>query len=228
MNNSMTILKIEDLAKTYFNGPEKLLVLKKVNLEVEPKSILIITGESGCGKSTLLNLIAGLDTPSEGTIICKEYNVGSLKEKDLTKYRSKSVGLVFQFHYLLKDFTALENVMLPAYMTGISRTRSLEAASELLERVNLYHRKDHFPFQLSGGERQKVAVARSLVNNPEIILADEPTGNLDEDNSKIVEELLFSLVHKSGKTLILVTHDLTLVKKGDRHLSLERGELVEK
>ncbi len=221
------IIKIHNLHKIFSNGPEELQIIRGLNLEVGKNSALIITGESGSGKSTLLNLISGLDYPTSGSIFVNGYKVNLLSENELSVYRSSSVGLVFQFHYLLNDFTALENVMLPLYMTGEDKSAAMEKAHKLLKEIGLKDRDTHYPQELSGGERQRVAVARALINEPEIILADEPTGNLDEKNSRIVEELLFSLTKNHNKTLILVTHDTKLAGHGERHMKLERGELLE-
>lgn len=219
------VLSVKNLNKSYFSGNENLDILKDINLELAKKTKLIITGESGCGKSTFLNMIAGIDTPSSGEIIAGKWNVTEMNETSLAVYRKDYIGLVFQFHNLLDEFTALENVMLPAYMTGMSKKEALEKAKDLLEQVELSDRATHFPSQLSGGERQRVAVARALINNPEIILADEPTGNLDERNSRIVEQILFDIVSKNNKTLILVTHDTDLCKQADIHMEIVEGEL---
>ncbi|RKX79986.1 MAG: lipoprotein-releasing system ATP-binding protein LolD [Spirochaetes bacterium] len=223
----MELLKLSEVSKTYITGSEFLPVLRGINLSVKEGSTVVITGESGSGKSTLLNLIGGLDVPTSGSIMAGGYEVERLSEKELTGYRSRVIGLIFQFHYLLKDFNALENVMIPAFMAGMPRKIAERRAEELLAQVNMYNRKDHYPSELSGGERQRVAVARALINDPPIVLADEPTGNLDERNSRNVEELLFSLVKKFGKTLILVTHDSEIAKRGDCHFQLELGLLVE-
>ncbi|HOV62988.1 MAG TPA: ABC transporter ATP-binding protein [Spirochaetia bacterium] len=221
------VLRIEGLWKVYSNGSEDLEVLKDISLSVEENSVVIITGESGSGKSTLLNLVGGLDSPTKGEIISHGNKVSSLGEDDLTTYRRNHVGFIFQFHFLLKDFTALENVMLPAYIAGVPKKEAQRRALDLLERVRLVQRKNHYPAELSGGERQKVAVARSLINDPPLILADEPTGNLDEVNAGIVKELLFSLVRSYKKTLLFVSHDISLKGVGDRHLVLEHGVLRE-
>ena len=223
MNNIL----IKNLYKSYHNGVEHLQILTDLNLVVEPNTRVILTGSSGSGKSTLLNLISGMDSLTSGTIVVDGHFVNLLSENDLALFRSKSIGLIFQFHYLLKDFTAVENVMLPAYMTGVKKTEAQKRARELLNEVGLGGRLDHLPSQLSGGERQRVAVVRSLINDPGIILADEPTGNLDDSNSRKVEELLFELVKNHGKTLLLVTHDRTLAEKGDIQLKLENGKLAE-
>ncbi len=221
-------VSIEGVCKVYRNGPEELPILRDVRLEVAPGSLVVITGESGSGKSTLLNLIGGLDSPSSGTIRVNGYDVHAMREHELTGYRSRVIGFIFQFHYLLRDFTAMENVMLPLYMAGGDRRSAVARAESLLRDVRLADRMHHYPSQLSGGERQRVAVARALVNDPALVLADEPTGNLDEGNSGIVQELLFSLVRTYGKTLLLVTHDASVAGSAERHLHLEHGELYER
>lgn len=223
MNNIL----IEKLYKSFNNGTEKLSILTDLNLVIEPNTRVILTGSSGSGKSTLLNLISGMDRLTSGSIIVDNQPVHKLDENALASFRSKSIGLIFQFHYLLKDFTAEENVMLPAYMTGMDKTEAMDRARQLLIEVGLGERLNHIPSSLSGGERQRVAVVRSLINDPGIILADEPTGNLDDSNSRKIEELLFELVKNHGKTLLLVTHDKDLAKKGDRQLKIENGKLVE-
>ena len=223
MNNIL----IENLYKSFNNGTEKLSILTDLNLVIEPNTRVILTGSSGSGKSTLLNLISGMDRITSGSIIVDDQPVHKLDENALALFRSKSIGLIFQFHYLLKDFTAEENVMLPAYMTGMDKTEAMDRARKLLIEVGLGDRLNHVPSKLSGGERQRVAVVRSLINDPGIILADEPTGNLDNTNSRKVEELLFELVNNHGKTLLLVTHDRVLAGKGDRQLKMENGKLVE-
>jgi lipoprotein-releasing system ATP-binding protein len=221
------ILELTGVVKTYRNGPEQLSILKGLNFSSQPGVSSVILGESGSGKSTLLNLIGGLDKPDEGRIIVKNNDVTGLNEAELSAFRSRLVGFVFQFHYLLSDFDAVENVMLPAYMTGTTRKQAVRRAEELLVSVHMENRLHHYPHQLSGGERQRVAVARALVNEPEIILADEPTGNLDERNSSAVEELIFSLAEKFGKTLVLVTHDTNLAKRGRFRYFLHEGILEE-
>lgn len=219
------LVDVRRMTKVYENGPERLQILQEVFLAIREGETVTISGASGCGKSTLINLIAGLDRPTEGSIIVAGYDVASSHEEDLTEYRSRVIGLVFQFHYLLKDFTALENVVLPALMAGVSRGRARENARSLLAQVGLERRMDHVPAQLSGGERQRVAVARALVNDPSLILADEPTGNLDAANADVIAELLFSLVTDRGKTMILVTHDQELGNKGNRILTIEEGRI---
>ena len=208
------ILEIKDLVKIYETEGEKLTVLNNLNLSVEEGSKTVICGESGSGKSTLLNIIGSIDTATSGSVTAGPWNVTVLSEKQMAEYRSSFIGLVFQFHYLLKDFTALENVYMPAYMRGVPKKNAVEKAEQLLNDVGLIDRKNHLHSQLSGGERQRVAVARALINNPSLILADEPTGNLDPQNSQMIGDLLFSMADKYKKTLILVTHDMALAQKG--------------
>jgi lipoprotein-releasing system ATP-binding protein len=188
---------------------------------------VVITGESGSGKTTLLNLVAGLDAPSNGAILFEGTDLGGLSETELAVFRSRNLGFVFQFHYLMRDFTALENVMMPALIAGEAASRARERSTRLLMEVGLSDRADHYPPQLSGGEQQRVAVARALTNDPSIVLADEPTGNLDERNSTAVEDLLFELVGRHGVTLLMVTHDRRLAARGDRRLVLAHGVLQE-
>ncbi len=221
----MSNIIVKNLSKSFTSGNEELSILSDLSFEIESNTKVILTGNSGSGKSTLLNLISGMDNITSGEIIVDNHKVHSLDENSLSIFRSQSIGLIFQFHYLLKDFTALENVMIPAYMTGVNKNEAVIHAKELIREIGLENRMNHFPSQLSGGERQRIAVVRSLINDPGIILADEPTGNLDELNSKKVEELLFELVTNHGKTLLLVTHDMDLTKRGDIHLKLENGKL---
>ncbi len=202
-------------------------MLRGIELSVREATTVAVTGESGCGKSTLLNLVGGLDRPTAGRCACGATEVTGLDETALSRYRNREVGFIFQFHFLLKDFTALENVMIPA-MIGGARPRGLrDRARGLLAEVGLERRGDAYPLELSGGERQRVAVARALVNEPALILADEPTGNLDERNARMVEEILLDLVRSHGRTLILVTHDKALAARVDRRLVLAGGRLSE-
>lgn len=220
------VLEIKGLEKTYTTDSERLTIINDLDLSVKVGTKLSIVGESGSGKSTLLNIIGGLDTITAGSVRAGKYNIGELGENDLTLYRSHFLGLVFQFHYLLKDFTALENVFLPAYMAGVPKKEAIARAEQLLHDVGMENRMKHLPSQLSGGERQRVSVARSLVNNPELILADEPTGNLDPANSVVVGELLFSMADLYHKTLLIVTHDMELARKASECLRLSGGKLV--
>ena len=228
VNNSVeskNIIEISGLEKTYVTDSEQLTILKDLDLTVEAGKKIVIAGESGSGKSTLLNVIGGIDTVTAGTVIAGKWNVGKLKEDEIAEYRSSFLGLIFQFHYLLKDFTALENVYMPAYIAGVPKKDAIARAEQLLSDVGVIERKDHLPSQLSGGERQRVAVARSLINEPSLILADEPTGNLDPANAVMIGDLLFSMVEKYQKTLLLVTHDMKLAEKGDVCYTIVKGRL---
>ncbi len=220
-----SIVTIKDLEKKYITDSETLTVLSNLNLEVEQASKVVIVGESGSGKSTLLNIIGGIDEVTSGSVIAGKWELSKLNETQLSEYRSTFLGLIFQFHYLLKDFTAIENVYMPALIAGIPKKEAVERAEQLLSDVGVIDRKNHLPSQLSGGERQRVAAARALINNPELILADEPTGNLDPANAEKIGDLLFSMVEKYKKTLILVTHDLNLAAKGDKQYKIVKGSL---
>ena len=225
-----SIVSIKNLVKTYITDSEQLTVLENLNLEVEQGSKVIVAGESGSGKSTLLNIIGGIDKVTSGIVLAGNeadglWNVTDLNEAQIAQYRSKFLGFIFQFHYLLKDFTALENVYMPSLIAGVPKKQALQKAAQLLEDVGIADRMNHLPSQLSGGERQRVAVARSLINDPKLILADEPTGNLDPANAEKISELLFSMVEKYKKTLILVTHDEKIASKGDVVYRIVKGSL---
>ena len=230
MNDSQggnILIRAENIVKNYVSGTETLHILKGINIEVEEGKSVAVSGQSGSGKSTLLNILGGLDRTDEGRVFIGGDEITSLSEKELSLYRSKRVGFIFQFHYLLKDFTALENIMIPAFIAGMKKKDAMERARSLLADVNMEDRGGHFPSQLSGGERQRVAVARSMVNDPALILADEPTGNLDPLNSGIVSELLYAGAQKRGKTLIVVTHDGKVAARASVRLILENGRLSE-
>jgi len=223
-NQEKIMLKAENIVKNYISGNETLHILRGINFEITEGKSAAVSGQSGSGKSTLLNILGGLDRCDEGKVIIGNDEITSLSEKELSLYRSKRVGFIFQFHYLLKDFTALENIMLPAFIAGVKKKDAMETAKSLLADVKLEDRSGHFPSQLSGGERQRVAVARSMVNDPAVILADEPTGNLDPQNSEIVAELLYEGAQKRGKTLIVVTHDKKVASRASIQLFLENGK----
>ncbi|MDR2786130.1 MAG: ABC transporter ATP-binding protein [Treponema sp.] len=220
------LIEVSDIVKTFPSGTETLLILKGISLSVTPGTTVAINGQSGSGKSTFLNILGGLDRADSGSVKVAGDEITGLSENALTSYRRDRVGFVFQFHYLLKDFTALENVMIPGYMAGMKKKDALERAGSLLADVNMSPRLHHYPSQLSGGERQRVAVARSMINNPDLILADEPTGNLDPANSNSVAELLYSGAEKWGKTLIVVTHDERVAGRAAARYTLEGGVLV--
>jgi lipoprotein-releasing system ATP-binding protein len=219
------MVRAEGIVKNYISGAETLYILRGINLEIKRGLSVAISGSSGSGKSTLLNILGGLDVCDGGKAFVGGAEITALPEKSLSAYRSKKIGFIFQFHYLLKDFTALENVMLPAFIAGMKKKDALERARTLLSDVKLDDRTGHYPSQLSGGERQRVAVARSMVNDPDLILADEPSGNLDPDNSAMVAHLLYAGAEKWGKTLLVVTHDENVANRASSRFTLESGLL---
>lgn len=219
------MINLKEVSRSFDSGQENLLILDKLDLHIAEGESVVITGESGSGKSTLLNLIGGLDKPSSGEVISCGVNVGALPESALTSFRNKNLGFIFQFHFLMKDFTASENVMMPLLLAGFSRKKATEKADRFIRDVGLENRRTHYPAQLSGGERQRIALARALVNDPALILADEPTGNLDSRNSALVEDILFYLVEERKKTLVLVTHNPETGKRGSLNYRMEKGKL---
>lgn len=219
------ILSLSNVSKTFQSEADSLCILQNLSFTVDRPATIAVVGESGSGKSTFLNIAGGLEHADSGEICAGAYQLSSLDENGLTEYRLFYLGFIFQFHYLLKDFTALENVMLPALIAGVPKKKIYEKAYSLLHDVKLEHRHNHFPVQLSGGERQRVAVARALINDPKLILADEPTGNLDPDNAHAVQELLFEMVALHHKTLIIVTHDQGIAAHADFCYRLEQGAL---
>jgi lipoprotein-releasing system ATP-binding protein len=221
------LVSVQNIVKDYKSGAEILHILKGLTFDIPKGSSVAVSGHSGSGKSTLLNILGGLDRSDSGSVEVGGVKITGLSESGLSSYRSRKVGFIFQFHYLLKDFTALENVMLPAYMAGMRKKDALERARVLLGDVKMEERLHHFPSQLSGGERQRVAVARAMVNDPDIILADEPTGNLDPVNSLVVAELLYAGAEKWGKTLIVVTHEERVAERAGLRYTLEAGVLRE-
>lgn len=218
---------ISALRKRFPNGDRWLEVLRGLDVVLEPGEIVSVSGASGSGKSTLLSLLAGLERPDDGAIVVDGRHVERLSGRALDDYRGETVGLIFQAHHLLADFTARENVMLPALTRGRSRVEAGRRADALLERVGLRERSTHLPSTLSGGERQRVAVARALINDPTLILADEPTGNLDPEAATAVADLLFAVAAERGSTLVVVTHDADLARRAPRPLRLEHGCLAE-
>jgi lipoprotein-releasing system ATP-binding protein len=217
------IVELKDVIKDYKSGTETLHILRSLEFKIEKGYSLSIMGSSGSGKSTLLNIIGGLDHFDSGSCIVAGKDISHLSEKNLGLFRRNNVGFIFQFHYLLKDFNALENVMLPAYIAGAPKKKALEKARALLDEVHLGDRISHYPAKLSGGERQRVAVARSMINDPDIILADEPTGNLDNEHSAIVADLLYGNAEKHNKTLIVVTHDDKIALRARIRYTLVNG-----
>lgn len=216
------------LKKRYDEGPAAVDVLKGVDLSLRAGERLAIIGSSGSGKSTLLNLMGGLDTPTDGSVSLMERPFSKCTDNQRGQLRNKYLGFVYQFHHLLGEFTALENVAMPQLIAGNSRRNSIKVAEQWLERVGLAHRQQHKPGELSGGERQRVAIARALVNDPACVLMDEPTGNLDQQTAKSIEALLTELSENSKTSFIIVTHDEQLAFSMDRVMLLENGVLTEK
>lgn len=221
------ILNANELKKSYKTLKKKSLeVLKGISLEIEENKISVIVGASGAGKSTLLHLISGLDRPDSGSVFYNGTNIFSLSDDKLSKFRSKNSGFVFQFHHLLPEFSALENVMIPLLITNSGKAEAIKRATELLEIVGLEDRFEHKPAELSGGEQQRVAVARALANNPKIIFADEPTGNLDSANSESIHNLFCKLRDEQKKTFVIVTHNQTLMNLADKVFEMKDGLLI--
>ena len=217
------MIKIENITKSFGN----LQVLKGIDMEVAKGEIVSIVGPSGAGKTTLLQIIGTLDRPDSGAVVIDGTEVGQLSSNRLSDFRNKHIGFVFQFHQLLPEFTAIENIMIPAYIAGKSTSAAKARAQELLEFMGLSDRAHHKPNQLSGGEKQRVAVARALVNEPSVVLADEPSGSLDTKNKAELHQLFFDLCDKYGMTFIIVTHDESLAALTDRTICLKDGRIVD-
>lgn len=221
------LLHADDIWKEYRNGKSVVLqVLKGADLEIREGEFVVIVGPSGSGKSTLLHILGGLDTPTEGSVRIDGQDIFKFEEEELAEFRNKKLGFVFQFHHLLPEFTALENVCMPALIHGESMEQSKSRASGILKNVGLEGRMLHKPNELSGGEQQRVAVARALMNRPQLILADEPSGNLDKENGLRLHELLADLSAKEGHTFVVATHNPDLAKRADRILKIVDGKLI--
>jgi lipoprotein-releasing system ATP-binding protein len=216
------MIRTTGITKAYGN----LKVLKGIDIQIMDKEVVSIVGASGAGKTTLLQIIGTLDRPDGGTVYYDGSDISHLKGRSLAAFRNNNIGFVFQFHQLLPEFTALENVCIPAYIAGKSKTEAENRASELLGFFNMAERLDHKPSELSGGEQQRVAVARAIVNNPSVILADEPSGNLDTENKNELHKLFFKLRDTFGQTIIIVTHDRQLASMSDRVLQIKDGLII--
>ncbi len=215
-----TILQVIDINKSYSAVGERLDVLKHVNLSMEKGEIVAINGPSGIGKTTLLNIIGTLDTADSGELIISGKSPSNMNDEALSTFRAENLGYIFQFHYLLPEFTAMENVLIPAKIIDLDKAMANERAKSLLEAVGVYERRHHKPSQLSGGERQRVAVARALMNRPELVLADEPTGNLDPDNGKRLVDLIHAVRTEYDQSFLIATHSRSLSAACDRVISL--------
>ena len=222
MNN---LIRTVDLHKSYYDGATELPVLKGIDIEVEKGEILAIIGASGIGKSTLLHLIGGLDRPTQGKVFYENQDIFDFNDRELDRFRNHGVGFVFQFHHLLPEFTALENVALGALIAGKNAHDARTDARKLLDYVGLSERLEHHPSELSGGERQRVAIARALINQPQVVLADEPTGDLDRKTSTAVLDLLWDLNGRFDQTFIIVTHNQALAQRADRLIQLVDGKV---
>ena len=225
MNN---IIECRSLCFSYIEGDNQTSILSNLMLDVKSGESIAILGPSGCGKSTLLNLIAGLDTPSSGDVLINNSDITKLNEQDRTELRANTFGFVYQFHHLLNDFSSVYNVAMPLLIKGVDKEGAIAQSEKLLTKVGLENRLSHKPSELSGGERQRVAIARAMVVEPDCLLADEPTGNLDSKNAKDVLKLILELNENDTSSLVIVTHDQDIAKKMNRTLTLSNQQLIER
>ena len=223
--NQSAILEVQNLTKTFTNAGHSLTVLQDVSFSIEKGITCAIVGPSGSGKTTLLGLCAGLDKPSSGSVALNKHKISDYSEANLSKIRNEQIGFVFQSFQLIPTLTALENVMVPIELRGVPYNSVEKSALALLESVGLKNRTDHYPNQLSGGEQQRVGIARAFIHKPDILFADEPTGNLDGETGAYIEQILFNLNSEKGTTLIIVTHDIELASKCDRIIELKNGRV---
>ena len=227
MSDAAPVLSLRGIARTYRSGDRQLEVLKSIDLDLYPGELVGLIGPSGSGKSSLLHAAGLLERPTAGQVLIGGQDCTDMSEKARTQVRLNQIGFVYQFHHLLAEFSARDNVALPQMIAGVRQPEARQRADELLSHLGLGERLNHQPAQLSGGEQQRVAIARALINDPGILYADEPTGNLDASTGSVVMDMLMSVVEESKKTLVVVTHDQNLAKRGDRRLILKQGALVE-
>ncbi|MBR5154286.1 MAG: ABC transporter ATP-binding protein [Alphaproteobacteria bacterium] len=224
MNNM--VLELKNVVKNYHQGKQNLEVLSGVNLEIKEKEVVALVGQSGAGKSTLLQIAGLLDKPTSGQVIINGVNVSKSGDDTRTRLRSNYIGFVYQYHNLLGDFSAIENVMLPMLIAGKDKSEAKDRAVMLLEKLHLAHRLNHRPAELSGGEQQRVAIARALSNSPKLLLADEPTGNLDPNTAEEVFLMLIDVIKETGLSALIATHNMELASRMNKQLRLKNGELV--
>ena len=226
--NSNLVLSARNLHKDFIKGKDKISVVKGVSLDINAGDCLAIMGSSGAGKSTLLHMLGGLDKPTQGELLIgtKRANIWKLSDEDLSDFRNRNLGFVFQFHHLLPEFSSLENVMMPALISGLAPEQARKKAEELLSFIGLKHRMDHRPGELSGGEQQRVAIARSVILRPKLLLGDEMTGNLDSENSNHVLDLLLNLNREFGIAILIVTHDNDVARRMKRVLTMRDGKII--
>ena len=220
------IIEVENLTKSYRTGSSELEVLKGISFHIQQGEAICLLGASGAGKSTLLQILGTLDRPTSGRISYRGADIFSLDDESLAQFRNQKMGFVFQFHHLIQEMSAIENIMLPALIAGDEAVAAREEALKWLEFMGLQNRGEHFPHQLSGGELQRVAIARALIKKPEVLFADEPTGNLDSENSQKIQDLFFELRSKLGLTLIVVTHDMAFANKFPRVYKVKDGRFA--
>ncbi len=220
---SEMLIEAQCVTKTYPMGTSRLEVLRGIDLKIQKGEAMCIMGSSGAGKSTLLHILGTLDQPSLGKVLFKGMDLTKKSDQELAQFRNESMGFVFQFHHLLAEFTAIENVMMPCRISGLSQRESRRRAQSLLDILGLLERAEHYPSEMSGGEQQRLAIARALVRKPEVLFADEPTGNLDTVNAEKIQSLFFDLKERLGLTLVVVTHDPVFAKKFPRILSMRDG-----
>jgi putative ABC transport system ATP-binding protein len=218
------MIKLENVTKEYFKSNQKILAVDNICFSIKQGEFIGVMGMSGSGKTTLVNLIAGFDKPSNGKVIVDNLNILELTNKQISEYRNTKIGMIFQHFNLIKEFTALQNVIVPFIIANKNYSMAIERAKKLLLEQGLEHRLHHYPTELSGGEQQRVAIARALMNDPEIILADEPTGNLDRESAEKIAKI-FGNIHSNGKTLVVISHDNKLLKNATKIITMEHGKL---